>query len=980
VSILGRTQLPKPRRLAGDELWDPRLECLLVETDVIVRSVFQTTTKAVVSASVKGLALSMDVHTGSPENVPKAGDLVRVRGVASAFFNAKGQWIAPRLHLQDFRYVSVLRSETRQEPEVPLVSVGSLLTYPYPRPASERVRVRGVVTCITPEGEMCVQDGPNGVVVLRGDPKATSVGQSVEVLGFPAFTSYSPTIEDAAIRQIGVGERIVPLPITPDQARSGRYDGRLVEMTGTVMLRERVIDQLPDKFEYKWVLTIGDGPQAFNAELADAVRTGFERLEPGSKVKLLGVCLLSGQPQGPSGAFVLRLRTPADVTLLEGASWWTAERARTVIGLSMTAIALSVVWVWVLRKKVRRQTEIIRSRLQLETALEERYRDLFENATDLVFTTDMQETFTSLNRAAEQIFGLAAERGRRLNSFIVPEDRCALEDVRAQLIGGERSVLRQMAVVGEDGRRCVLEMNCRVRHAEGVPKFMDVIARDVTQQKREQEALEDARAAAEAASRAKSEFLANMSHEIRTPMNGILGMTELMLESKLDSDQRTSLEVVRTSADALLTIINDILDFSKIEAGRMDLDASPFDISDVVEGCLDLIALPVAQRGIELICDIDPTLPAEWIGDAARLRQVLMNLLGNAAKFTHAGEIALRIQKVETCDGQVCAQFSVRDTGIGIPPEQHRRVFDMFCQADGSTSRKYGGTGLGLAIASRLVSLMGGALTLQSVPGMGSTFTFKIPVVCHTNVPVVAPGCLHSLKVAVNESNASCANAIRRLMVHTGAVVVSDPEASVIITSENAVCDSSVVFLISAGRAAPGTTAPATVVRKPVNPRTLVAAVEALSRARDVLALRAACNSAVRKLPGNVVNYGRSTVLLAEDNRVNQLLAVRTLEKAGYRVLVANNGREAVAIANREHPDLVLMDIQMPEMDGFEATAILREHSRIPIIALTAHALKGDRERCLGAGMTDYISKPVRPADLIAMVDRYATAAVSSPT
>ena len=480
-------------------------------------------------------------------------------------------------------------------------------------------------------------------------------------------------------------------------------------------------------------------------------------------------------------------------------------------------IAAGMVWLVSLKRRLNQQTAIIRGQLQLETALEERYRDLFQNSTDLVFTVDMNGAFTAMNYAAKQVFGCTDQDtvGLTLHSFMEAADRRTLKDVFGMLIGGERSVLREMTTVSQGGRRFVLEMNCRLRHGNGGPNAVDIIARDVTRQKREQAALEEARAAAEAASCAKSEFLANMSHEIRTPMNGILGMTELTLETNLDREQRTNLEVVKTSAEALLTIINDILDFSKIEAGRMELEAQPFNVRKLVESCIDLVALPAAQKGISAVCDIDPSLPPTWIGDAARLRQVLTNLVGNASKFTEVGEIRVAVERVATKDG--CkARFTVRDTGIGIPPEHHRRIFEMFCQADGSTSRKYGGTGLGLAIASRLVTLMGGQLTVESVVGKGSCFEFTIHV-------------------------------------------------------------------------------------REGKPNTLVKKPDASTR------LKGARRTA--------------TILLAEDNKVNQMLAVRTLEKGGYHVLVAANGVEAVQIALEQPLDLILMDIQMPEMDGFQATA-----------------------------------------------------------
>ena len=537
-------------------------------------------------------------------------------------------------------------------------------------------------------------------------------------------------------------------------------------------------------------------------------------------------------------------------------------------------IAGGLVWLVSLKRRLNQQTAIILGQLQLETAIEERYRDLFQNSTDLVFTVDMHGAFTAMNYAAKQVFGCTDQDtvGLTLHSFMDPADRRTLKDVFGMLIGGERSVLREITTVSQGGRRVVLEMNCRLRHGNGGPNAVDIIARDVTRQKREQAALEEARAAAEAASCAKSEFLANMSHEIRTPMNGILGMTELTLETSLDREQRTNLEVVKTSAEALLTIINDILDFSKIEAGRMELEAQPFDVRRLVESCIDLVALPAAQKGIRAACEIDPDLPPAWIGDAARLRQVLTNLVGNASKFTEVGEIRVTVDRAATKDG--CrARFRVRDTGIGIPPEQHRRIFEMFCQADGSTSRKYGGTGLGLAIASRLVTLMGGQLTVDSVAGQGSCFEFTIDV-------------------------------------QEG----SPKENAATLPNVSGECP---------------------------------------------------------------VRSGSATILLAEDNKVNQMLAVRTLEKGGYRVLVANNGVEAVQIALEQPLELVLMDIQMPEMDGFQATSKIRAwraangKEPIPVIAMTAHALKGDRERCLAGGMTDYISKPVRPANLLDLVARH---------
>jgi PAS domain S-box-containing protein len=658
------------------------------------------------------------------------------------------------------------------------------------------------------------------------------------------------------------------------------------------------------------------------------------------------------------------------------------------------------------------------------TLYEERrmLRALIDNVPDFMYVKDVESRFVVANSSLARSIGVPDHEqllGKTDRDFYAKELADAyLQDDQNVMRTKQPLFAREEECINERGDNIfLLTTKVPLLDNHGEVTGIAGVGRDITARRKAEHAMQRARETAEAASQAKSEFLANMSHEIRTPLNGVIGMTDLALDTDLTAEQREYLETVKMSSDSLLSVINDILDFSKIEAGKIDLEAVDFNLRDCLEMTLKTLALRTDEKGLELLCEIAPEVPEVVQGDSSRLRQVLVNLVGNAIKFTDKGEVALSVQ-LEIKDGDDhLLRFTVSDTGIGIPIEKQRLIFDPFTQADTSTTRKYGGTGLGLTISSRLVNMMDGKIWVGSEIGRGTQFHFTAQFK-HADgktriEAVTSPEILRGIKVLVTDDNATNRRILEGMLkrwdmqaksVESGDEALAELSAAatagepyvLILTDMHMprmdgfqlverirqmpkLSTASIIMLTSSASRGDAARCKGLGVSaylpKPIRLSELREAIARVVGAREHKSEIAVVTIDSVKDPRPAAEILR--ILLAEDNLVNQRLMTRLLEKRGHRVVVASNGREVLAALEKGSYDLVLMDIQMPEMNGMEATATIREKEKLtgghqPIVALTAHAMKGDQELCLAGGMDGYLTKPIRVQELDHVLDQFA--------
>ena len=671
--------------------------------------------------------------------------------------------------------------------------------------------------------------------------------------------------------------------------------------------------------------------------------------------------------------------------------------------------------------------------LQQVNALNEFHREIIQKISEGVLVQDTNGNITFANRAAAKMLGYVPQElvGKSWRA-IVPSDQHAIVEAADERLKKGDTDQYELELLHKDGSRVTVLTSCHHRIADGEMIGTLAVFTDITAQKDAESALESANealeyavlranelaVAAEKANQAKSEFLANMSHEIRTPMNGIIGMTDLALGTDLTPEQREYLTAVQTSAEALLGLINDILDFSKIEAGKLELEDVEFNLRDIIEKLADILSQRAIQKNLEFLIFVHPDITTNVRGDPLRLRQILVNLVGNAVKFTDEGEVSVEVVELERDENTVKFQISVADTGIGIPPEKQDLIFETFSQADSSTTRKYGGTGLGLAISKQLVEMMGGKIWVESEPGQGSAFKFTIvlSIAKTKSAEAIDTTPLRDKRILVIDDNATGRHILRTMLTAWQCIPDEAPDGATGIDMLRHALDSGLRYdvvlldvvmphlsgidVLHTIRHTSGLENIPVVMLSMVNTLGMVTGRRDLNWAAYVtkpikqaellhallVAVGAATPTEIQTEEVSLksaIDKSALRILLVEDNEINRRLATAMLAREGYHLQTAENGKVALDMLAENTFDLILMDVQMPEMDGIEATAAIRQTpqwAHIPIIAMTAHAMKGDRERFLAAGMDDYVTKPIRAKEVTAAIERQAERIQPTPT
>jgi PAS domain S-box-containing protein len=929
---------------------------------------------------------------------------VRVRGVMGTTFTSKGVLTGYRLFVHSPAHMQILQRLTDPDALKVRRRIDELLRFRSEANASQRVMVQGVVTLRVP-GRLYIQDESGSLQVLAPSTPV-AVGDVVEAVGYPSPGQHGPVLEDAVIRPLGPRSEVAPSAVLAEQVLSGRYDNRLVT------LEARVVSQGGSPAQQ--TLMLQSGYNLFNAVLEGSVP--LPTLREGSIVRVQGVCLVTRRPRTDRyredfnpvpDSFRILLRAPSDIDVIKAAPWWNLRHAWPVIGFLIMLICMAMLWARTLRQRVEQQTSLIEEQSAF-------LRQVIDMCPDRISVKDAEGRYTLINQALGEELGQSAQEivGKRDRDLGLDPAQVQSTEQEDREVLESRSELRIPEHRREDRagqamwfytvKRPMLDESGRATH-------LLQVSNDITAHKQAEQILQRAREAAEAANRAKSEFLANMSHEIRTPLNGIIGMSELCLDTDLSSEQREYVQALKLSGDSLLGVINDILDFSKIEAGKLELESRRFEIRELFSAVLKTLALQAHSKGVELLCDIAADVPEVVRGDATRLRQILLNLTGDAIRATAKGEVIVRIVVESHDDLHSVLRFALTDTSGRTLPAAASSVLE---DADTSHTGQFSSADLGLTISSRLVGLMQGRIWHEADASGRDQLCFTVSLGAVAATRARQPNSsltLRGTRALIVDDNETHRHLLQLVLQAAGMRTVcaasvsegleilhefasSDPFELALIDADMPVTSGfelaaqialrkmpvSVVMMLgtSAHRHASQRCRELNVDAQLVKP---IMQEELLETVTRVMETRASVTAKSREL---VQHQASLHVLVAEDNVVNQMVMQRLLTKRQHKVTIASSGRAALQAVESQQFDLILMDVQMPELDGLEATREIRRReatgTRTPIVALTAHALTGDRERCLEAGMDGYMTKPVNPTELDEVLDKYAWSARAS--